>query len=411
MNTDTDLPVSERAALGLVALAAAAIAWANYRPDRVEVTPKLAVLAAVAAAGVGLAVVYGVSRQRELRRAKRTVANITGAAKKMDRVRVRRFKFDGLRLVGWRMYVDGWNVPTDARDVVRDFRLNGWTVTISPHDGRIDAARREEEPLPTFDRLSVDEQPVGMGLRLGTIRDEEGKPAPAMWDPRYSDPHCLVTGSTGQGKSVMLNALISQAVAGGWQVFIADPKDSDTRWADRLPGVTRYGGDMAFLALDAAREELAVRQRWFAEHAKPTVTKLADIDSPDRPRPCLVVADEVVELLGLGEKRRQERTHAALGSLARLCRAQSMALCIALQRPDASKLGGEVRSNLGARVLCGKGTRHHLDMAFETQDVPPVDGGVRGRGRAQLGGRAVQEIQGAYVDPGEVLAAHGSTGA
>lgn len=301
-----------------------------------------------------------------------------------------------------------WIAPADPAPMQRDFSQAGWRCQVFPEDRALGLERMEAPvPLPDRDLLDPHERPNGLALRLGVMRDHEGQVIPAMWDPDAADPHLLAVGPTKSGKSVLLRCLLAQAVAGGWAVIIADPKGVDYRWASGLPGVVvRASGDRAFEGLDAAVEEMHHRQTWMEEHAPPTATNLSE--APGNPFPnMLVVVDELAELLVLGDKQRTKATSTGLGSLARRSRFVNMVMVVATQRPDAAAMGGEIRGNLGTRVLTGEGEQQHKLMAFGTPDVAPLPAGYpRGRGRLMVGGSGPHELQVAYIDPGAVLDTH-----
>lgn len=204
--------------------------------------------------------------------------------------------------------------------------------------------------------------------------------------------------------SVTLRTLISQALAGGWQVYVADPKGVDYRWARELPGVRHHGGEESPLAVDDAHAEMGRRQEWMEEHAPATETDLLAVDGQPF-RPCLVIADEVAELTSLGDKDRTTATKELLGSLARRSRFVGMVCAFATQRPDVSILPGELRANLGTRVLTGDGDQHMRQMVLEGSEQAPLSAHTRGRGRSKVGGGRPQEVQFAFIDPAEIIAA------
>jgi DNA segregation ATPase FtsK/SpoIIIE-like protein len=253
--------------------------------------------------------------------------------------------------------------------------------------------------------LGPDWPPEGLRLRLGMWLNEQEEPEWAVWDPSTADPHCLVAGRPGRGKSVTLRVLLSQGLAAGWQIVIADPKGVDFRWTEDLPGVKWSGGDDAPEAIDAAHAEMEMRQQWMRDNAERTATDLMEV--PDQPfQPMLVIADEAAELAGLGDKKRQERTKDKLGSLVRRGRFIGAMVCVATQRPDATFIPGEAKANLGTRVLCGEGDSQMYAMALESspEEVPALSPPHRrGQGRVRIGGQPAREIQLAFVSPQAVL--------
>lgn len=309
---------------------------------------------------------------------------------------------------------DTW-VPPDPADRMLDaLRRDGYRAEVHHERALALDYQAPPEPLPDRVTLDVDDAPAGLALRVGWgIDPDTGEQGWAWWDPDAADPHALVVGPTRSGKSVALRGLLSQALAGSWVVLISDPKGVDYRWADGLPGVERASGDNAYEAIDWAVEEMHYRQTWMEEHAAPTATNLGEVE--DNPfSPVLVIVDETAELVELGgdgdakaKKQRRELTRERIGSLARRCRFVQMVLCVATQRPDASILGGEVRGNLGTRVLTGQGEQQHRLMAFGTDDVEPLPAGFpNGRARLMVGGAGPFEIQVPWISAEDVLAAY-----
>jgi len=303
----------------------------------------------------------------------------------------------------------------DEQDVLQALAdRGGWEARIDPESRHV-WIEHLEPVLPLPDRVELDPSaaPDGLALTLGAAYTETGEVGWAVWDPDNADPHLLVCGPTRSGKSVMLRGLLAQAINGGWSTLIADPKGVDYRWADGLPGVTRASGDHAYAAIDAAVSEMKDRQAWMEEHAERTATNLGEVaDNPYRP--CLVLIDETAELVELGgdgdqkeKKARREQTRESLGSLARRSRFVQMVMCVATQRPDASIIAGEVRGNLGTRVLTGQGEQQHLLMAFGSADVPPLPPGFpNGRARYMIGGAGPYEMQVPWIDPQTIIDTH-----
>lgn len=290
----------------------------------------------------------------------------------------------------------------------------GWEARIDPESRHL-WIEHLEPVMPLPDRIELDPAaaPDGLALTLGAAYTPSGEIGWAVWDPDNADPHLLVCGPTRSGKSVLLRGLLAQAVNGGWQVLIADPKGVDYRWADGLPGVHRASGDHAYEAIDAAVGEMKDRQAWMEEHAPATATNLGE--TPDNPyRPMLVLIDETAELVELGgegapkdRKQRQDETRQGLGSLARRSRFVQIVLCVATQRPDASIIAGEVRGNLGTRVLTGQGEQQHLLMAFGSTEGPSLPPGFpNGRARYMIGGAGPYEMQVPWIDPQTIIDTH-----
>ena len=172
------------------------------------------------------------------------------------------------------------------------------------------------------------------------------------------DPHLLIGGSTGSGKSQLLKLLLKQCILKGAKVFVADFKggvDFNRSWKDHAKIVTEP--DELSKCLDELVEELHRRKRLLVD------SDCANIDEYNRryhqqmPR-MIIGCDEVAELLdktGLGKNDREQiqRYEAALATLVRLGRAMGIHCILATQRPDAQVISGQIKNNIDFRV-CGR---------------------------------------------------------
>lgn len=144
-------------------------------------------------------------------------------------------------------------------------------------------------------------------------------------------PHGLIAGQTGPGKTYLLKLIIEQAARHA-EIWLADGKASND--FDDL--------DIVEL-LEEAGAELASRN-----------------SSASAIRPLLVVVDEAaaITLRIAGDtakdaRERKDRLLAALGQIALMGRSVNVHVLIALQRPDATILGGAIRDQFGLRVALG----------------------------------------------------------
>lgn len=236
-----------------------------------------------------------------------------------------------------------------------------------------------------------------------------------------TDPHMLMVGRTKTGKSVVLTALLAQAVASEWWTYVLDPKGSDYVWSRKLPGAAWYPVEQAQDGLTAIHQEMVRRRAVLAkiqethdEIRNYTEAIAAGLIDPTQEPPVLVLIDEMAELVELGDKDQNKAAMTMLGRLARLARFVDIFLVVATQRPDATLLPGEVKSNLGTRGCTGEGDGTALRMAFgegvhvDPLGVDPATGKPpKGRGRIMIGASDPIECQFAYIAPAAVKAAAG----
>lgn len=303
---------------------------------------------------------------------------------------------------------------------------NGWKVEIDAARSEVTmrwGARRElprQAPLagllpgaPSDDWATL---PIGLG--------EDG--APVALDLTLG-PHALYVGPTGSGKTVGLLADVAQRIARGHDVFIADPTKGGVDFSSVLPYVRCFADtlDETESMLEAIYAEGQRRKRLLKREQE---VKWSDLELEVRERedvrPLSVLIDEVGSLLlapsvpkslPKDDPRRLEieeeaATRAGLlimvGKMARELRFVGIHLMLALQRPDASILSGELRSNLTSVVQLAKpGSPPSLDslrMIFAGEQpqqaldaLRALDDG-RSRGLAVLAGDG-GELTGARI--------------
>lgn len=190
-------------------------------------------------------------------------------------------------------------------------------------------------------------------LRIGLGRDVSGSPVAA---DLASMPHLLLAGTTGSGKSVAINAIVSclllQNTPDQLRMIMVDPKRVE---------LTAYGGVPHLLApvvVDLERvvpvmqwisREMDERYRRFSEIGVRNIAdyneQAADGDEDELPYLVLIV-DELADLMMMAP----DETERVLTRLAQLARATGIHLVIATQRPSVDVVTGLIKANFPARI-------------------------------------------------------------
>lgn len=221
--------------------------------------------------------------------------------------------------------------------------------------------------------------------------DEDG--AVMSWRPAEL-PQAVVTGGTGTGKTSTTHALLVQFSHYGWPIWVADGKSIEFLGFRDWPNVQ--------VVASTPPEQVAVIHRaWeLMEHRYSLVTRnQARIEDFE---PLLLFVDEYADLKGAltswyssvkqkGDPR-QPATFDEVASIIRKGRTARVHVVLALQRPDAEFLGGEMRDNLGMRISVGRLSPQGAQMMWEHPGI-----GVtlpRGkRGRAIAAGESGQPVE------------------
>ena len=221
-------------------------------------------------------------------------------------------------------------------------------------------------------------------------------------------PHLLIAGTTGSGKSVCVNALIScfllHNTPDTLRFLMVDPKRVELTSYNGIPHLLApviVELERVVAALQWVTREMDERYRRFAKAGARNLddfnSKAADLGEKRLPS-WVVVIDELADLMLMAP----DETERILTRLAQLSRATGIHLVIATQRPSVDVLTGLIKANFPARIsfavasmvdsrvvldqpgaerLLGRG-----DMLFQAPDSP-----------------APVRLQGAYVSEAELV--------
>lgn len=175
-------------------------------------------------------------------------------------------------------------------------------------------------------------------------------------------PHLLIAGTTGSGKSVCINAILTallyQNTPEQLQLILVDPKRVELSLYNGIPhlksdvivenkkvlGALRWAvGEMErryqVLQQNESRNIEAYNERVIGRR------KRGNADIPYMPY-IVIVIDELADLMGTHGKE----VEGAIARLAQMARAVGIHLVIATQRPDVHVLTGLIKSNISTRI-------------------------------------------------------------
>ena len=191
-------------------------------------------------------------------------------------------------------------------------------------------------------------------------------------------PHILLGGSTGSGKSVLLKLLLMQAVKKGAVVYIADFKggvDFSPIWHEKCN--LCFEERELLNVLDMLVSVLDGRKQLLKEAGCTNLDEFIERTGDCQPR-YIFACDEAAELLDKTGKSKEEKEllgqiENRLAIIARQGRAFGIHLILATQRPDASIIPGQIRSNMDCRI-CGRAdnvlSQIILDSTAAAEQIP-----------------------------------------
>lgn len=200
----------------------------------------------------------------------------------------------------------------------------------------------------------------GGPLELAIGRDAEGTPVVA---DLAKMPHLLIAGTTGSGKSVMINSIIStllmRALPEDVRLIMVDPKRVELAGYNGLPHLyvpVVTEPKQAASALQWAVSEMERRLKVFERlnvrkistyNEKQAAGEFEHYDNPPQKMPYLVIIiDELSDLMMVAGKD----VEASIVRIAQLGRAAGIHLIVATQRPSSNVVTGLIKANITNRI-------------------------------------------------------------
>lgn len=221
------------------------------------------------------------------------------------------------------------------------------------------------------------------------------------WNP-VDDPHLLVCGGTGGGKTVLLRTLI-RAMAKVGVVDICDPKQADfVTMAEQKAFEGRISYEVQDIVSMIERAVVIM----FARYAYMRMKREENGDKDLKKfyeyglEPYFLVCDEYNALCAMLDFQTRQRLDNAMGQFLLLGRQAGCFATIAMQKPSREDLGSKLQANINFRISVGRLDEVGYDLAFgevnrnkEFKYVKYLAGKrVYGRGYASVYGEVAREF-------------------
>lgn len=167
-------------------------------------------------------------------------------------------------------------------------------------------------------------------------------------------PHLLVAGSTGSGKSVCINSIITSLLYRNspveMRIILVDPKRVEFTEYNGIPHlltpvVTEV--DKTVNVLKWAVSEMDRRFKVFAEHSRRNIDSYNDNPPGGQKMPYLVIIiDELADLMA----QAANEVEGSIVRLAQMARAVGIHLIVATQRPSVDVITGLIKANMPTRI-------------------------------------------------------------
>ncbi|WP_124727522.1 FtsK/SpoIIIE family DNA translocase [Staphylospora marina] len=246
-------------------------------------------------------------------------------------------------------------------------------------------------------------------LCIGLGRDIYGTPVIA---DLAKMPHLLVAGSTGSGKSVCINAIITSLLYKSRpdevKLMMIDPKMVELNVYNGIPHLlvpVVTNPRKASVALKKVVAEMEKRYELFAKSGVRDIERynqwLAEQDQPEKkPLPYIVVIiDELADLMMVAPSDVED----AICRLAQMARAAGIHLIIATQRPSVDVITGVIKANIPTRIAFA------VSSQADSRTILDMGGAEKLLGRGDMlylpvGAAKPIRVQGAFLSDKEVEA-------
>ena len=239
------------------------------------------------------------------------------------------------------------------------------------------------------------------GIPVGLGKDIAGKP---VITDLAKMPHLLVAGTTGSGKSVCVNTLISSILFSRKpeevKLLLIDPKMVELSIYNGIPHLMApVVTDMkkAAAVLRWAVREMEARYKAFAASGKRDIKSYNEAHLKAAMPLIVLIIDELADLMMTAPDDIEE----SISRLAQMARAAGIHMVLATQRPSVNVITGSIKANVPSRISFAVGSqidsRTILDMAGAEK--------LLGKGDmlfAPIGANKPIRVQGAFISDDEV---------
>ncbi len=241
-------------------------------------------------------------------------------------------------------------------------------------------------------------------LKIALGKDVAGNPVAADLTVM---PHLLIAGTTGAGKSVCINEILTcfllNMTPDQLRLVLVDPKRVELTGYNGIPHLLSpviVDAEHVVGALQWMMREMDNRYRKFSETGTRNIADFNTMceETNEKKLPyLLVVIDELADLMMLAP----DETERSITRLAQLARATGIHLIIATQRPSTDILTGLIKANFPARIAFA------VASGVDSRVILDQPGAERLLGRGDMlfqapDAAAPVRIQGAFVSDHEI---------
>lgn len=236
---------------------------------------------------------------------------------------------------------------------------------------------------------------VGLGMDIG---------GQAIFADLAKMPHLLIAGSTGSGKSVCVNTLITsilfKAKPDEVKFILIDPKMVELSNYNGIPHLmvpVVTDAKKAASVLNWAVQEMEKRYSKFAEKVVRNMETYNSKFPDDKMSAIVIIIDELADLMMVAPHDVED----AICRLAQKARAAGIHLVLATQRPSVDVITGIIKANIPSRIAFA------VSSQIDSRTILDQSGAEKLLGRGDMlfypiGSPKPRRVQGAFVSDEEV---------
>jgi S-DNA-T family DNA segregation ATPase FtsK/SpoIIIE len=217
-------------------------------------------------------------------------------------------------------------------------------------------------------------------------------------------PHVLVAGTTGSGKSVLINSFIAsllfRATPDELKLILVDPKRVELTGYNGIPHLMTpviVEVDQILASLKWAMGEMDRRYKTFAEHGVRNIDGYNELAGFQTLPYIVIIIDELADLMAYAPVEVED----AIARLAQMARATGIHLVVSTQRPSVDVITGLIKANIPCRIA------FNVSSMIDSRVIIDMPGAEKLLGRGDMLYIPPEQakptrIQGAFVSEKEV---------
>lgn len=217
-------------------------------------------------------------------------------------------------------------------------------------------------------------------------------------------PHVLIAGTTGSGKSVLVNAFITsllfKTTPQEVKLIMVDPKRVELTGYNGIPHLLApviVDADKALSALHFAIKEMEIRYKQFQEVGVRNIDAFNERSGFQSMPYIVIFIDELATLMAYAPVDAED----SICRIAQMSRAVGIHLVLATQRPSVDVITGLIKANIPSRIA------FNVSSMIDSRVIIDMPGAEKLLGRGDMlyvppDQSKPSRIQGTYVSDGEV---------